>query len=222
MAADPFKKVTVFELRGGLVQDVLPPSIHPGTGKPYTWRTPPAAEGLPVLPADLLAIWQDWDEFKPMGEGVCPWKPKSAAPASAARPVAKPSPAAARSGDRLPEVIPEFNRIHDIATIIEAHGYKRIDGKWLSPHSSSGAPGVTITDGKLYSHHTSDPLANGHKNDAFDVFCILMHDGDQKVATKAAARILGIDAKSRPPAPPPCIGIAAIRRPAPGCCMTAA
>ncbi|AYO01067.1 DNA primase [Pseudomonas sp. LTGT-11-2Z] len=203
MAAEPFKKVTVFELRGGLVQDVLPPSIHPGTHKPYTWRTPPTADGLPELPDDLLAIWQDWDEFKPKGEAVCPWKPKAATPVPAARPMAKPSTATARSGERLPEVIPEFNRIHDIATMIEAHGYKRVDGKWLSPHSSSGIPGVTITEGKLYSHHTSDPLANGHKNDAFDVFCILEHDGDQKAATRAAARILGIDAKSRPPAPPP-------------------
>jgi len=203
MAAEPFKKVTVFELRGGLVQDVLPPSIHPGTHKSYTWRTPPTADGLPELPDDLLAIWQDWDEFKPKGEAVCPWKSKAATPVPAARPMAKPSTATARSGDRLPEVIPEFNRIHDIATMIEAHGYKRVDGKWLSPHSSSGLPGVTITEGKLYSHHTSDPLANGHKNDAFDVFCILEHDGDQKAATRAAARILGIDAKSRPPAPPP-------------------
>ncbi len=166
LAAEPFKKVTVFELRGGLVQDVLPPSIHPGTGKPYTWRTAPDAGGLPELPPELLAIWQGWDEFKPKGEAVCPWRPKPVMPA--ARPVPRPSPpAAARSGDKLPEVIPEFNRIHDIATMIEAHGYKRIDGKWLSPHSSSGMPGVTITDGKLFSHHTSDPLSNGHKNDAF-------------------------------------------------------
>ncbi|MGY3296756.1 putative DNA primase/helicase [Pseudomonas sp. TE6288] len=201
LAAEPFKKVTVFELRGGLVQDVLPPSIHPGTGKPYTWRTEPVAGGLPELPPVLLAIWQGWDEFKPRGEAVCPWRPKPAMPA--ARPTPRPSPAPARSGDKLPEVIPEFNRIHDIATMIEAHGYKRIDGKWLSPHSSSGMPGVTITDGKLFSHHTSDPLANGHKNDAFDVFCILMHGGDQRAATRAAAQILGIDAKSRPPTPPP-------------------
>lgn len=203
MAAEPFKKVTVFELRGGLVQDVLPPSIHPSTRKPYTWRTPPAAGGLPELPAELLAIWQDWEEFKVKGEAVCPWKPKGVITAAAARPVVRPSPVAQRTGDRLPEVISEFNRTHDIATMIEGCGYKRIDGKWLSPHSSSGMPGVTITNGKLYSHHTSDPLANGHKNDAFDVFCILMHDGDHKAAIKAAAQILGIDAKSRPPAPPP-------------------
>lgn len=200
MAAAPFKKVTVFELRGGLVQDVLPPSVHPGTGKPYTWRTEPDAGGLPDLPPELLAIWQGWEEFKPKGEAVCPWRPKPASPA--ARPMPRPSPDA-RPGDRLPEVIPEFNRIHDIATMIEAHGYKRIDGKWLSPHSSSGMPGVTISEGKLYSHHTSDPLANGHKNDAFDVFCILMHDGDQRAATRAAAKALGLDVKSRPPVPPP-------------------
>ncbi|MFP3335772.1 hypothetical protein SB761_34290, partial [Pseudomonas sp. SIMBA_064] len=75
--------------------------------------------------------------------------------------------------------------------------------KWLCPQSSSGLPGVSITDDRLYSHHTSDPLANGHKNDAFDVFCILVHNGDQRAATRAAAQILGIDAKSRPPAPPP-------------------
>ncbi|MFP5426374.1 MAG: bifunctional DNA primase/polymerase [Gammaproteobacteria bacterium] len=201
MAAEPFKRITVFELRAGLVQDVLPPSIHPGTGKPYTWRKAPDAGGLPELPAELLAIWQGWDEFKSKGEAVCPWRPMPAVAPPRPMP-AVPAPAF-RSGDPLPEVIPEFNRRHDIATMIEAHGYKRIDGKWLSPHSSSGMPGVTITDGKLFSHHTSDPLANGHKNDAFDVFRILMHDGDQRAAIRAAAKVLGIDAQLRPPSPPP-------------------
>lgn len=202
MAAEPFKKLTVFELRAGLVQDVLPPSIHPGTGKPYTWRKAPDASGLPDLPEELLAIWQGWEEFKPIGEALCPWRSLPAVPVS--RPSAAPRHPAARSGDPLPEVIPEFNRIHDIATLIEAHGYKRVGSKWLCPQSSSGLPGVTITDDKkLYSHHTSDPLANGHKNDAFDVFCILVHNDDRRAATRAAAQILGIDAKSRPPAAPP-------------------
>lgn len=201
LAAEPFKRTTVFELRGGAVQDVLPPSIHPGTGQPYTWRNPPSAEGIPELPAELLAIWLGWDQFKAQAQAVCPWASKPAA--APALPTPKHRLAAERSGDRLPEVIPEFNRCHDIATLIEAHGYERRGDKWLCPHSSSGDPGVTIIDGKLYSHHSSDPLANGHKNDAFDVFCILMHDGDQRAATRAAAKILGLDVKSRPPAPPP-------------------
>lgn len=200
MAAEPFKKIPVFELRAGLVQDVLPPSIHPGTGLPYTWRTPPSAEGLPELPPQLLAIWQGWDEFKPKAEAVCPWLHK-ASPAPRPAP-AKPRPAAGRSGRDLPEVIPLFNQAHDIATLIEAHGYERRGGKWLCPQSSSGLAGVSIIDDKLFSHHSSDPLANGHKNDAFDVFCILVHNDDRRAATRAAAQILGIDAKSRPPVPP--------------------
>ncbi|WP_110968311.1 bifunctional DNA primase/polymerase [Pseudomonas huaxiensis] len=200
LAAEPFKKITVFELRGGLVQDVMPPSIHPGTGKPYTWRKPPSSDGLPDLPQALLDIWQGWDQFKPAGEQACPWLPRSA-PAPAAAP--KPRPTVERSGPDLPPVIPEFNRCHDLATLIEAHGYKRLGNKWLCPQSSSGLPGVTISDDKLYSHHSSDPLNNGHKNDAFDVFCILEHNGDSREATRAAARLLGLDAKSRPPEPPP-------------------
>ncbi|WP_412460199.1 bifunctional DNA primase/polymerase [Pseudomonas sp. SC11] len=201
VAAEPFKKIPVFELRAGLVQDVLPPSIHPGTGRPYTWRTPPDPQGLPELPAKLLAIWQDWENFKPKAESICPWQPK---PKLAPRPTAaKPRPAQPRSGRDLPDVIPLFNQAHDIASLIEGHGYERRGDKWLCPQSSSGMAGVSISEGKLYSHHSSDPLANGHKNDAFDVFCILVHGGDQRAAIKAAAEILGIDAKSRAPAPPP-------------------
>lgn len=201
MAAEPFKKITVFELRGGAVQDVLPPSIHPGTGQPYTWRIPPSPDGLPDLPSELLNIWQKWDQLKPQALAVCPWAIKLAPAVS--QPAPRPRPAIAQSGNSLPDVIPEFNRSFDIAALIESHGYKRIGSKWLCPHSSSGDPGVTISEGKLYSHHSSDPLANGHKNDAFDVYCILVHDGNQREATKAAARMLGLDAKSRPPAPPP-------------------
>lgn len=60
-----FKLGKSFELRcaagnGLTVQDVLPPSIHPITGKPYTWKynTP---EGhwskLPPLPPEIAALW---------------------------------------------------------------------------------------------------------------------------------------------------------------------
>ena len=202
MAAEPFKRITVFELRAGLVQDVLPPSIHPGTGKPYTWRTPPSPDGLPELPPELLSIWQGWAEVKPRAEGLCPWLPK-AAPSVVRPQQQKPRPAHGRGCSDLPAVIPLFNESHDLAALIEAHGYERKGDKWLCPQSTSGDPGVTISEGKLYSHHSSDPLANGHRNDAFDVYCILEHGGDQKAATKAAARMLGIDAASRPPEPPP-------------------
>lgn len=194
--ADGFKPFTVFELRAGLVQDVLPPSIHPGTGQPYTWRTPPG-EVLPELTPELLAIWNNWEAFKRDAEAACPWRPvpKAKPKKEAKRPAAKPGSGAS--------VIEAFNQAHDVESLLESHGYERRGRKYLCPQSSTGLPGITISEGKMFSHHGSDPLANGHQNDAFDVFCILEHNGDQGAAVKAAARILGIDHKATPRAPEP-------------------
>lgn len=206
--------VTVFELRGGLVQDVLPPSIHPDTGQPYFWRTKPSADGLPELPHELLSIWNNWEIFKPLGQGACEWAP---APKERPAPKAKPSRPATTGASGSTDVVGAYNQAHDVEQLLAAHGYKRRGKKWLYPGSTTGLAGVTVVDGKVYSHHGADPLANGHMNDAFDVFCLLEHDGDQKAATKAAAKALGIDHASQrkkaepgakqsgpvPPAPPP-------------------
>ncbi|PMV85523.1 MULTISPECIES: DUF5906 domain-containing protein [unclassified Pseudomonas] len=191
--AEPFKRFTVFELRAGLVQDVFPPSIHPGTGKPYIWKTPPnATDGLPTLTSDLLTIWQSWDFFKRDAEAACPWAIKATAPPAKAtkRPLTVVG--------KQPSVIDEFNRCHDVEELLRAHGYIKRGSKWLYPQSSTGLPGVTICEGKVYSHHGADPLANGHQNDAFEVFCLLEHGGDQSKAVKDAARMLGMQRPSRP------------------------
>lgn len=55
--------VTAFELRcatasGLTVQDVLPPSIHPDTGQPYRWSGKGHWTRLPLIPEQLLSIWQ--------------------------------------------------------------------------------------------------------------------------------------------------------------------
>ncbi len=195
--ADALKKFTVFELRGGAVQDLLPPSIHPGTGKPYVWRTAPSPDGLPELPADLIAIWKNWDVFKRHAEAACPWAPSSPAPV-------QPQPrAAATTAQRdQPSVIDQFNQAHDVESLLAAHGYERKGRKWLCPHSSTGLPGISINEGKMFSHHGSDPLANGRWNDPFAVFNILEHKGDDRAAVKAAARALGLDTPTRPAVPP--------------------
>lgn len=56
------KATTVFELRAGNVQDVLPPSIHPDTRMPYIWEParPESRDEIPVLPSGLLALWENW------------------------------------------------------------------------------------------------------------------------------------------------------------------
>lgn len=182
---DALKKLTVFEFRAGLVQDVLPPSIHPGTGSPYVWKTPPSIEGFPALLPELLSAWQNWELFKHDAEVACPWhaKPKTSTQS-------KTSPATGAS----PTVIEQFNRAHDVESLLSANGYTRHGQRWLCPQSSTGLPGVSITDGKVYSHHGADPLANGHQNDAFAVYCLLEHEGNVKKAVKAAAQLLGLTA----------------------------
>lgn len=197
--AAQYPRLTVFELRAGATQDVLPPSIHPGTGKPYVWRTPPV-DGLPVVPDALLALWNNWDIVKRDGGAACPWAPKpKAAPAKTKR-ISPPA------GSRL-SVIDEFNRCHDVTELLRANGYTQKGSKWLYPGSSTGLPGITVDkdEGRVYSHHAADPLANGHKNDAFEVFCLLEHGGDQARAVKEAARMLGLSNSSSvsSPNPPP-------------------
>jgi len=191
-SADLLKSFTVFELRAGLVQDLLPPSIHPGTGQPYTWRTPPRAGTLPELPRELLNVWNNWELFKRDAEAACPWAPKPERPAQLPKRRAPPA------GER-PSVIEAFNQAHDVESLLQAHGYQQRGKKWLCPQSSTGLPGITVAEGRVYSHHGSDPLANGHQNDAFDVFCLLEHGGDVGAATKAAARALGMERSSSSP-----------------------
>lgn len=53
----------IFELRCAsrnkkTVQDVLPPSIHPDTGQPYTWGGNGHWKTLPIIPIKLLFEWQ--------------------------------------------------------------------------------------------------------------------------------------------------------------------
>lgn len=185
--AEALKRFTVFEFRAGLVQDVLPPSIHPGTGKPYVWKTPPSIEGFPVLIPQLLNAWKNWDLFKRDAEMACPWWVKT-----------KPSlkTRASRVEGASPSVIEQFNHAHNVESLLSSHGYTQHGQRWLCPQSSTGLPGVSVTDGKVYSHHGADPLANGHQNDAFAVYCLLQHGGDVSKAVKAAACLLGLNEKS--------------------------
>ncbi|MFJ3259861.1 bifunctional DNA primase/polymerase [Pseudomonas sp. NPDC086581] len=196
-AVAPF---TVLELRAGDVQDVLPPSIHPDTGQPYTWRTPlPEVGPIPELPVDLLRGWQNWDIVKRDGLACCEWAVKPSAPMKA-KPVKRPKPAAGEGESP----VDAFNRAHDVEQLLEARGYERKGMKWLCPGSTSGIAGITIVEGTVFSHHGSDPLCNGHRNDAFDVFRILDHGGDHNAAVRAAARLLGIarPGRERPPPEP--------------------
>lgn len=60
---DPVTGDMVLEFRcasanGCTVQDVLPPSIHPETGKPYEWAGKGTWQNMPQIPERLLGVWQ--------------------------------------------------------------------------------------------------------------------------------------------------------------------
>lgn len=61
---------------GNSVQDVLPPSIHPDTGKPYCWGGPGDWRNPPVIPDTLLKVWQDELALKSMPNVPLPPQPQ--------------------------------------------------------------------------------------------------------------------------------------------------
>lgn len=193
---DPKKKQVVFELRAGLVQDVLPPSIHPDTGNPYVWVTPPD-DDFPALPEQLLTWWLNWDVFKANAARLCPWvSPETQEPTQ---------PRAPRSAGDGDSVIEAYNRAHDIEEHLARFGYKKSGKRFLSPHSATKLPGVVLFPDRncCFIHHASDPLSD-KLVDPFALFAFYEHGDDFKAAVKAAAKALGMEYKSRgrPPAPP--------------------
>lgn len=183
---DPRRTEVVFELRAGSVQDVLPPSIHPDTGKPYTWAGKDWREGLPELPDQLLTIWREWDRFRPQLMDACPWATKQ----TTQKPPAKRLRAPSEGGN----VIQAYNDATPIETALSGAGYVKMGSRWLSPNSSTKMPGVVVfDDGRAFSHHASDPFDPAHTFDAFDVFCHYEHLGNVTAAVRAASEKLDMD-----------------------------
>lgn len=150
--------------------DVLPPSIHPHTGKPYAWKGD--WRFIPVLPDALLTIWLT-------------------AAGQSARKANRPKVKAEHG------VIGAFNAAYRPGDILERHGYSPTtdDERWQYPDSTTGTAGVVRlpdTDPpRVYSHHSADPLADGYSHDAFSTFTVLDHHGDMKAALRAAGADVG-------------------------------
>lgn len=193
---DLSKSYTVFELRaacdGKSRFDMLPPSIHPDTQKPYKWivQPPKAGEDWPVPPQWLLSMWVAWDSFKPQLVGFCPWIP---AP-DLVQQKAKPK----RQSEDGQNVIQSFIDAHDLRMTLEQYGYSRKGrSRYLSPHTTTKLPGVVLfpDEQSCFIHHASDPLCSeesGQPVNAFDLFCHYDHGGDCSKAVKAAADLLGL------------------------------
>src|SRR5690554_3490230 len=193
---DISKSYTVFELRaacdGKSRFDMLPPSIHPDTKKPYKWivQPPKSGDDWPTPPDWILSMWTAWDSFKPQLVGFCPWvQAQDPVP-----PKAKPK----RQAEDGQNVIQSFIDAHDLRMTLEQYGYSRKGrSRYLSPHTTTKLPGVVLfpDEKSCFIHHASDPLCSeesGQPVNSFDLFCHYEHGGDVGKAVKAAADLLGL------------------------------
>lgn len=179
----PREAFVLFELRAGPISDALPPTIHVDTGQPYRWAIPPR-DGFPQLPARLLDLWTDWKATEQAALALCPWRT-----APMPRPV-RPARIVAIGES----VIAKFNDAHDVSSILAAHGYVERGRDRFAPPDSQHAAGLVVRDGRVFCHHSGDPLFDSEKRprDAFDVWCTLEHGGDTRKAVRLAAELLGL------------------------------
>jgi len=186
----PHDKLCVLELRAGRIKDMLPPSVHPDTGRPYRWLTAPR-DGFAPPPDALLRLWRNFEAFRHRARNLCPWAPPEPEPAlnNADRRYLKQ-----RTG---PSVIAAFNQAHDVSALLEAHGYKQQGrNRWKSP-DCQGQAGVVLLGERIYCHHAGDPLGDGKPHDAFDLYAVFEHGGDVRAAVRAAAEALGMNAQGQ-------------------------
>lgn len=180
LTSDGIKKHTVFELRCGFVQDVLPPSIHPDTEKPYQW----IGENIELLPDDLLALWSGWERFEPImirADRLYNEEP-------AKQPRGRPRTTPRR------DLIDEWNQQQDLEGMLQRYGYRKAGDRFISPNSTSGSPGIILSkDGsRFYSFHQSDIFADGHQHSAFDLMMQHEHRGNFGAALEQVKDDLGI------------------------------
>jgi hypothetical protein len=166
---------------------VLPPSLHPATGRPYTWeQRPPVA-----APEWLVRLI------------VVPEKPKEAtSPGALYRP-----PRSLYSPFSLPDAFGSSLKVADAfcarttwASILTPHGWKPTgsdtegDGAgWLHPHATSSCS-ATIRHGCLFVYSSNTPFnvttpGDIHGYTKFRAYAVLNHRSDLSAAAKAVAEV---------------------------------
>lgn len=104
--------------------------------------------------------------------------------------IARSAPVARRGRVEGDSIIDKANAAYRLEDVLRSAGYKECGRRWLHPNSTSGIPGVIVlSDGFYFSHHSqsTDPLADGHRHDAFDLLLHLQYGGDQRRAIKELA-----------------------------------
>ncbi len=190
--------VIEFRAGSGQLQDVLPPSIHPSTGRPYEWSGDWRA--MPELPEALARVWAEWPtvhrqmvEADPMHEEVTEIERRPRVEYHV------PHVEGERSGL---DVIDRWNATFCISDVLarpalRAH-YEPAGARYRRV-GSKDKPGLVLLPcfrrpGMLvgWSHHSADEVFRGRLLDAFGAFVEGEHRGDAREAVRAAAQELGL------------------------------
>ena len=106
--------------------------------------------------------------------------------------------AAQRMANGCASPIDAFNEAYSIELMFNSCGYLRKADRWLSPNSSSGSAGVSLSrDGQTWlSSHGSDAEigrrtknGSGSSGDAFDLFAFYLHGNNRNKALQAAGEM---------------------------------
>lgn len=198
------KQTTIFELRLGIgCQDLIPPSLHPDTGKHYEWvdKAPWEVEEIPELPKEFVAMLKDWPSFTAQFEAILN-------PDSKLNDISNyaPSQDKRRTAGKTPSIINNFNERHDLRTMLTQHGYKQVSkNRYLAPMSSSGLAGLVVfeDDMHFYCHHASCPFGDGKRHDAFDIFVTFQCNGNFMLAKRSHSELIRAEREqSYAPLPP--------------------
>ena len=144
------------------------PSVHPGRAAHYQWAANTSGKCLKAIR---------------LTEGAKIVEAQEQAKTEAAR----QRHVIRKSLDGRGSLIEQFNATHRVEEMLEQAGYVRKGKKWLSPSSHSGIAGLVVfeEDNRVFSHHSGDPLNDGHVHDPFSIYCLLWHNGDAKAACAA-------------------------------------
>lgn len=163
--------INIFELRAAQenLQDVLPPSIHPDTGKPYQSKALP--KKLKPFPSALLSIWKDWPKARVK-------MLKALGVPEHLHELCFGTDARSFSSDYRDA----FNETTPCEDILERNGYRRKGDRYQHEGSqtTAGIRPFKGHEGWFYSHNYGDPLYGSF--DAWTAYVVLEHGGDVKAA----------------------------------------
>lgn len=187
------KNETVLELRciDKRYFEALAPSLHPD-GTYYSWLGPNPILAVP----DLLEFWENFESvYEERMARINPDYKRTKELKEAEHVFNKNID---DTDDSILEYLNEWSRKQDLIGMLKRYlgCIETASGELISPHSSSGKPGVKILpDGwHFIMYHTSDPYYSDENNPrcAYDILKREVHHGDGHAATIQVLTELGV------------------------------